>query len=121
MLKKIIEESIKELLTNEENNNSDSYHWVIGNKCIIRTYSAGVWFGKVSKKDGNEIYLKNARRINYFKVKSGISLSSVANNGLHEDSKVAEPVDIIWLQPIEIIPCTQVAIDSIEKIKTDEA
>lgn len=87
---------------------------MVGRKCIIRTYSAGVWYGKVEEQSGNEIYLTYARRINFFKTIKGISLSSVANNGVHSDSKIAEPVDIIWLQPIEIIACTATAINSIE-------
>ena len=86
----------------------------IGEKCIIRTYSAGVWFGTVKEKSGNEIHLYNARRINYYKVIKGISLSSVANNGVHSESRIAEPVSAVWLQPIEIIPCATNAVNSIE-------
>lgn len=36
---------------------------MIGKKCIVRTYSAGVWFGEISKKSGNEVIVKNARRM----------------------------------------------------------
>jgi hypothetical protein len=90
---------------------------VIGKKAIIRTYSAGVWFGMVSEKSGDEIILSNAIRMNYFKTVSGISLSSVAVNGIHKDSRLAEPVGCVWLNPIEIIPCTDKAIISIESHK----
>ena len=86
---------------------------VLGTYAVIRTYSAGVWFGKVLKKSGNEIILGEARRLYYWKTNGGISLSEVSLTGLHSTSKVCEAVDKIWLQPIEIIPCTQVAIDSI--------
>ena len=31
---------------------------MIGAKVIIRTYSAGVWFGELKQKSGNEVILK---------------------------------------------------------------
>lgn len=94
---------------------SDSLNDMVGEKCIIRTYSAGVWFGRVEKKSGKEVIISNARRINYFKTVKGISLSSVANNGVHPDSRIAESVSKQWLEVIELIPCTDIAIKSIEE------
>jgi hypothetical protein len=35
----------------------------IGKKVIIRTYSAGVWFGLLTQKAGNEVILHGARRL----------------------------------------------------------
>lgn len=35
----------------------------IGEYVIIRTYSAGVWFGKLEQKSGNEVILTDARRM----------------------------------------------------------
>lgn len=88
---------------------------LIGKKVIIRTYSAGVHYGEIAEKEGNEVILKNARRLWYWKTQNnGISLSEIANHGVHKDSKVCEVVELIWLQPVEIIICTQEAIKSIE-------
>jgi hypothetical protein len=88
---------------------------LVGKKVIIRTYSAGVHYGELSEKDGNEVILKNAHRIWYWKTPNkGISLSEVANAGLDKESKVCSPVESIWLEAIEIIPCTKEAIKSIE-------
>ena len=88
---------------------------LIGTYSIIRTYSAGVWFGKVLKKKENEIILGEARRLYYWQVENGgISLSEVSIHGVTDNSKVCEAVEKIWLQPIEIIPCTDVAINSIQ-------
>lgn len=88
---------------------------LVGKKCIIRTYSAGAHFGEVSEKEGKEVILKNARRLWYWKTTNkGISLSEVANGGLAKDSKVCAPVDLIWLEAVEIIPCTKEAIKNIE-------
>lgn len=88
---------------------------MIGLQVIVRTYSSGVWYGKVTQKAGKEIIVSNARRMNYFKTLKGISLSSVANNGVHRDSRIAEAVDSVWLEAIELIPCTKAAIESIER------
>lgn len=88
---------------------------LVGKKCIIRTYSAGVHYGEVAEKDGKEVILKNARRLWYWKTSNkGISLSEVANAGLAKDSKVCAAVDLIWLEAVEIIPCTKEAIKNIE-------
>lgn len=91
---------------------------MVGTYSIIRTYSAGVWFGKVLKKSGNEIILSEARRLYYWQTANkGISLSEVSIHGLTDNSKVCEAVEKIWLQPIEIIPCTAVAIKNIQEKK----
>lgn len=88
---------------------------MIRQKVIIRTYAAGVHYGELSEKAGKEVILKDARRLWYWKTANGgISLSEVANEGLHKDSKVCAVVDNIWLEAIEIIPCTETAIKNIE-------
>jgi len=108
---------IKEIqsLPNYSENHTKSLNEVVGEKAIIRTYSAGVWFGIVSQKDGNEVILTNARRMWRWHTKQSISLSSCAIHGInHDKSKIAEPVSKVWLEAIEIISCTNKAIESIE-------
>lgn len=88
---------------------------MIGKKVIIRTYSAGVWFGELEQKSGNEVILKDARRMWKWWAKEGISLSACALYGVkHDGSKIIEAVDSVWLEAIEIIPCTDTAIQSLE-------
>ena len=88
---------------------------MIGKKCVVRTYSAGVWFGEVAEKSGNEVIVKNARRMWKWWASEGISLSSVALHGVkHDDSKVVEAVPAVWLEAIELIPASDKAIASIE-------
>lgn len=95
---------------------STTPHPMIGKKVIIRTFSAGVHFGELTHKEGKEVILKNSRRLWYWKTANkGISLSEVANAGLAKDSKICAPVDLIWLEAIEIIPCTKEAIKNIEE------
>ena len=94
----------------------------LGEKVIIRTYSAGVWFGTLDQKDGDEIILKDARRMWQWWAKKSISLSGVAKHGIkHDKSKICPPVDKVWLQPIEIISLTEKAINSIQEAENVEA
>lgn len=91
---------------------------MIGEKVIIRTYTAGVFFGTLDQKAGSEVILKDARRMWTWWAKESISLSGCALYGIKEDkSRIAPAVDSIWLDAIEIIPCTKAAIKSIEGAK----
>lgn len=88
---------------------------MVGKKVIVRTYSAGVWFGVLSEKDGAEVIVTNARRMWSWWAKESISLSAVAVYGIKQDkSKIAGPVEEVWLEAIEIIPCSPEAIEMIE-------
>lgn len=87
---------------------------LLGQYVIIRTYSAGVWAGYLKEKVKNEVYLTEARRLYYWSNVEGISLSGISLNGLNEsESKICAPVGIVWLEAIEIIPCTEKAKASI--------
>ena len=94
---------------------AEGLNGMVGKKCIIRTCSAGVWFGTVEQKSGNEVIVTNARRMWRWWAAESISLSAVALHGvLHEMSKIAEAVPSIWLEAIELIPASDKAIKSIE-------
>lgn len=95
---------------------------MIGEKCIVRTYSAGVWYGVIEKKVGSEVIVKNARRLWQWRAAQSISLSAVAVHGVDpEGCKFAPAVDLVWLEAIELIPCTAPAVASIEGVKDVEA
>lgn len=88
---------------------------MVGKKVIVRTYSAGVFYGTLKRKSGNEVILKDARRLWYWHAEKSISLSAVSLYGIkHDTSKIAAEVHEIWLEAIEIIPATEVAQKSIE-------
>lgn len=84
---------------------------------IVRTESAGVFFGTLAEKEGNEVKLTNCRRI--WKWSGAASLSELAVNGVTRpsDCKFSVPVQSITiLGVIEIIPCTEEAVKSIESV-----
>lgn len=95
---------------------------MVGKKCVVRTYSAGVWFGEIVEKSGNEVIVKNARRMWKWWAAEGISLSSVALHGIkHSESKIVEAVPTVWLEAIELIPASIKAIVSLEDAPNAEA
>lgn len=109
-------QEIKKLFSSEERKPLESLNKMIGKKVIIRTYSAGNWFGTLDQKSGNEVIIINARRLWYWHAAVSISLSAVAIHGIkHDKSKIVEPLESVWLEAIEIIPCTATAIKSIEE------
>ena len=80
---------------------------------IIRTYAAGVWFGKLAKKSGKEVILHSARRMWKWKCKEGISLSELAIYEIdREGRRICAPVPMVWLEAIEIIPVLDTAVKS---------
>lgn len=85
---------------------------------IIRTYSAGVHAGYLESRDGQEVTLKNSRRLWYWD--GAASLSQLAMDGVSkpENCKFAVVLPkIILTEAIEIIPCTEKAKLCIEGIK----
>lgn len=75
-----------------------------GTFVLIRTYSAGVHFGSLISRSGQEVHLSNARRL--WSWTGALSLSEVASNGIDlKNSKMSVLVDeIILTQAVEIIP-----------------
>lgn len=97
-------------------------NYAIGQKVIIRTYSAGVWFGVLEQKSGNEVILGKARRLWRWKAAESISLSAVAVYGIDESgSSLAPELEKNWLEAIEIIPVTEKAAKTIEGAKDAKA
>ena len=100
---------------NNTNVENKLQHPMIGKKVIIRTYSAGVWFGLLEQKEKNEVILKDARRMYQWFCKESISLSAVAIYGINQDkSRICVAVPSIWLEAIEILPCSDESINSLE-------
>ena len=87
-------------------------------KVIVRADRAGVFFGELKSKNGNEVEMENVRRIWYWE--GACSLSQLAVDGTSEPDNCKFTVvvpEMTILDIIEIIPCTQKAIESIEGVK----
>ena len=85
---------------------------------IIRTYSAGVFAGYLKSRDGKEVVLNDARRLWYWK--GAASLSQLAVDGVSCPDECKFPCElpeITLTEVIEVIQCTEKAMDSIAGVK----
>ena len=91
-------------------------------KKVIRAEKAGVFFGEVVERNGSEVKLRNARRLWYWNGAASISQLAVDGTSKPNDCKFTVAVEEIeLLGVIEIIPCTQKAIESLEGVKVWKA
>lgn len=91
---------------------------LIGKRVIVRAYGAGVFFGTLAEKAGDEVMLTDARRLWYWD--GAASISQIAMEGVKrpDNSKFTMAVNEIVIEKvIEIIPCTDEAIANIEAVE----
>ena len=90
---------------------------MMNKKVIIRGDRSGVFFGTITKKEGREVTLEKCRRLWYWD--GAASISQLATNGTTRPGacKFTVTVDnIVILDAIEIICCSDKAIKSIEGV-----
>lgn len=100
--------------------NPQSMHPMIGRRCLIRTYSAGVHIGDVdwiNPSNSMEIRLKNALRLWKWEG-GGLSLSAVALNGIKK-GRLNKTGEVVLTNVIEMIPTTTEAEASYGKYIED--
>jgi hypothetical protein len=100
--------------------NAVSNHPMLNRRCIIRTYSAGVHIGTVVSVNPNnsaEVYLRDALRLWKWEG-GGLSLSSVANNGI-KGGRLNKTGEIYLTNAIEFIPTTPAAESTYVKFIED--
>lgn len=88
-----------------------------GQKCIVRTEHAGVFYGVITEMEGQTAEVKDCRRIWYWS--GAASLSEMALSGVKRprDCKFSVTVSSIVVMGVkEILPCTEDAVKSIESV-----
>ena len=94
--------------------NEPKPHPFVGQYVIARCYSAGVHAGEVVSADGENVILKDSRRLWSWKAKEGVALSGVAQSGITSNCKIDTLNPLIALTGVcELIPCTLKAKESI--------
>lgn len=92
-------------------------HPFVGEYCICRASGAGVHAGHLVSAtqcgDCYEVLLSNSRRLWSWSANGGVALSGVAVHGLKSGKIDAQLGKIAINGVVEIIPCTALAIDSI--------
>ena len=87
------------------------------NKVIVRADRAGVFFGEIKERNGSEVVMTNVRRLWYWD--GAASLSQLATEGVSKPQYCKFTVVVTKmtiLGVIEIIPCTEQAVKSINSV-----
>jgi len=92
---------------NHNTNPDQPYHPMLGKRCLVRTYSAGVHIGDISYVNGMEVKLTNALRLWKWEG-GGLSLSAIANVGM-KGGRIDVTNEVYLTNVIEIIPTTKEA------------
>lgn len=112
---------LKSLVNFESNKTAISAeHPMLGRRCLIRTYSAGVHIGDVvyiNPYNSMELLLENSLRLWKWEG-GGLSLSAVANNGIN-GGRLNKTGEIYLTNAIEIIPTSKNAEKTYEKFIED--
>lgn len=86
--------------------------------CMVRTYSAGVFYGKLANQNGKCGTVKNARRVHSWS--GAASLSELAQRGSSNVSGCRMPMHVTEVrltEIIEVIPMTKEAYDNLESVE----
>ena len=89
----------------------------INKKVIVRGDRSGVFFGTLVAKEGREVKLENCRRLWYWDGAASISQLAIDGTTRPQNCKFTVSVnEIVIMDAIEIILCTDKAADKIEKV-----
>ena len=84
---------------------------------IVRTYSAGVFAGYIKKRNGKEVVMTEARRL--WRWEGAASLSQLCMEGVKKPRGCKFPCEVeevVLTEVIEILKCTEKAIESIKEV-----
>ena len=87
-------------------------------KYIVRTNRAGVFYGEVKKREGDTVTMANVRKVWYWD--GACAVEELAANGTTEPESCKFTVkvkEMTVMQAIQIIPCTEKAVKSLESVK----
>lgn len=87
-------------------------------KVIVRANRAGVFFGELKELNGDVATLTNVRKIYYWDGAAAIEQLSVDGTSNPNQCKFTVVVDeIIVMNVLQVLPCTQKSIDSLSSVK----
>ena len=91
----------------------EQQHPFVGKYVVCRCYSAGVHAGYLVSQRGDEVVLRDSRRLWSWKTRGGIALSGLAVHGLEAGKIDTVLPEIALTGVIETIPCSDSARESI--------
>lgn len=91
--------------------NNDTYY-------IIRGKHSGVFFGHVKEKEGQEVTITDCRRLWYWDGAASLSQLALDGTVTPKNCKFTVTVpELTVLDAIELIPCAQKAVKSIQGVQ----
>lgn len=85
---------------------------------IVRCDRAGVFFGKIKGKTGNEVVMTDVRKLWYWDGACAVEQLAVYGVSRPDKCKFTITVaEMAVMQPIQIIPCTEKAAEIIKGVK----
>lgn len=88
------------------------------NYVIVRGDRSGVFFGKLANKNGQEVTLNNARKLFYWDGAGAVEQIAIDGVSKPNNCKFTVVVEeITILDAIQILPCTEKAVEIIKGVK----
>lgn len=84
---------------------------------IVRCDRAGVFFGKIKERNGTDVVMTEVRKIWFWS--GAAAVEQLAMNGPKNPSQckiTVEVPEMTVIDPVQIIPCTQTAKETIQRI-----
>lgn len=90
----------------------------MANKFIVRCDRAGVFYGEIVSRNGQEVEMKDARNIWYWDGAATVMQLAAEGVSKPKTCKFSVPVEsLVLLEAIQIIPCTDKAVESLDAVK----
>ena len=90
----------------------------MANKFIVRCNRAGVFYGEIVSRNGQEVEMKDARNIWYWDGAATVMQLAAEGVSKPKTCKFSVPVEsLVLLEVIQIIPCTDKAVESLDAVK----
>lgn len=85
---------------------------------IVRANRAGVFFGQIKERSHDEVTMTNVRKLFYWD--GACAVEELAMNGTKKPGNCKFTIEIpemVIADPIQVIPCTDKAVESINEVK----
>lgn len=87
-------------------------------KFIVRCNRAGVFYGEIVSQNGQEVEMKDVRNLWYWNGAASVMQLAAEGVSKPKDCKFSVPVEsMVLLEAIQIIPCTDDAVKSLDSVK----
>ena len=88
------------------------------NYVIVRADRAGVFFGNLVNKQGNEVTLNECRKLHYWDGAAAVEQLAIDGTITPQNCRFTVTVENATIMGvIQIIPCTETAVKSIQAVK----